>query len=174
MLDREGLSEGSNPRNRGSSSRPSHRQVRRYTDGRNGMWVLPAGNGPDTFCEEKAPKGKSQERCRCETKPARVTKGVNRREGNQTLRAERSGQAKVRDQWTFEPGPVLFRTGSAPGLYPSELSPRQRCPLRFHRDGPTYRLSFRIYHPAEAGWPAPESRGFWVSTLPASPSRTHV
>jgi len=62
------------------------------------------GNGPDTFREEKAPKGESQERCRCETKPARVTKGVNRREGNQTLRAERSGQAKARDvEWTFEP-----------------------------------------------------------------------
>jgi len=103
MLGRQGLSEGPNPRNRGSSSRPSHLRMRRYTDGRNGMWVLPAGNGSDTFCEEKAPKGESQERCRCETEPARVTKGVNRREGNQTLRAERSGQAKARDQWTFEP-----------------------------------------------------------------------
>jgi hypothetical protein len=30
------------------------------------------GNAADTFCEEKAPKGKSQERCRCETKPARA------------------------------------------------------------------------------------------------------
>jgi hypothetical protein len=28
--------------------------------------------------------------------------GVNRREGNQTLRAERSGQAYARDQWTLE------------------------------------------------------------------------
>jgi hypothetical protein len=74
----------------------------------------------------------------------------------------------------FEPGPVLFRTGSTPGLYPSELSPHQRCPLRFRRDGPTYRLSFRIYPPAEAGWPAPESRGFWVLALWVSPSRTHV
>jgi len=55
------------------------------------------GNEPDTFREEKAPKGKSQERCRCETKPARVTKGVSRREGSQTLRAERSGQAKARE-----------------------------------------------------------------------------
>jgi hypothetical protein len=39
------------------------------------MWVLLPGNGLDTFRKEKAPKGKSQERCRCETKPAR-----NRRE----------------------------------------------------------------------------------------------
>jgi hypothetical protein len=44
---------------------------RRYTDRGNGMWVLPPGNGLDTFRKEKAPKGESQERCRCETKPAR-------------------------------------------------------------------------------------------------------
>jgi hypothetical protein len=35
------------------------------------MWVLPFGNGRDTFRKEKAPKGESQERRRCETKPAR-------------------------------------------------------------------------------------------------------
>jgi hypothetical protein len=94
---------GSNPRNRGPSSRPSHFRVRRYTDGRNGKWVHPVGNDPDTNREEKAPKGESQERCRYETRPARVTKGVNRHEGSQTLKAERSGQAKARAQWTFEP-----------------------------------------------------------------------
>jgi hypothetical protein len=94
---------GANPRNRGSSSRPSHLRMRRYTDGRNGMWVLPVGNDRDTSREEKAPKGESQERCRYETRPARVTKGVNRQEGNQTLKAEQSGQAKARDSWTFEP-----------------------------------------------------------------------
>jgi len=42
-----------------------------YTAGRNGRWVLPGGNAPDTFREEKAPKGESHERRRCETKPAR-------------------------------------------------------------------------------------------------------
>jgi hypothetical protein len=94
---------GSKPRNRGSPSRPSHLRVRRYTGERNGTWVLPVGNDPDTFREEKAPKGESHERCRYETRPARATKGVNRQEGSQTLKAERSGQAKARDQWTFEP-----------------------------------------------------------------------
>jgi hypothetical protein len=74
-----------------------------YTDERNGRWVLPAGNGLDTLREGKAPKGESQERCRCETKPARVTKGVSRQEGNQTLKAERGGQAKARVKRTFEP-----------------------------------------------------------------------
>jgi hypothetical protein len=44
---------------------------RRYTDRGNGRWVLPLGNGLVTFRKEKAPKGESQERCRCETKPAR-------------------------------------------------------------------------------------------------------
>jgi hypothetical protein len=40
--------------------------------GRNGMWALPGGNAVDTLQEENAPKGKSQERCRCERKPARL------------------------------------------------------------------------------------------------------
>jgi len=40
----------------------------------NGMWVLPGGNAPDTLWEEEAPKGKSQERRWCETKPARARK----------------------------------------------------------------------------------------------------
>lgn len=78
-----------------------------YTDERNGRWVLPGGNERDTSCEEKAPKGESQERCRCEIKPARVTKGVSRQEGNQTLKAERGGQAKARDQRTFEPSSAV-------------------------------------------------------------------
>jgi hypothetical protein len=43
----------------------------RYTGGRNGKWVLPGGNAPDTFREEKAPKGESHERRRRETKLAR-------------------------------------------------------------------------------------------------------
>jgi hypothetical protein len=42
-----------------------------YTVRRNSRWGLPPGNGLDAFREEKAPKGESQERCRCETKPAR-------------------------------------------------------------------------------------------------------
>jgi len=35
---------------------------------------------------------KSQERCRRETKPTRIVRGSNRREGSQTLRAERTGE----------------------------------------------------------------------------------
>jgi hypothetical protein len=71
-----------------------HALVCGYIGERNGRWVLPVRKRPDTFRKEKAPKGKSQERRRCETKPARVTKGVSRQEGSQTLKAERGGQAK--------------------------------------------------------------------------------
>jgi hypothetical protein len=40
--------------------------------GRNGTWVPPGGNAPETSREEKAPKGESQERCRHEIRPARA------------------------------------------------------------------------------------------------------
>jgi len=63
------------------------------TGRRNGKWVLSGGNAPEAVREEKAPKGESQERCRCETEPARVRKGVSRQEGNQTLKADRSGRS---------------------------------------------------------------------------------
>jgi len=39
--------------------------------------------------------------------------------------------------------PVLFRTGSALGIYPSELSPSGRYPARFRVEEPTYRFSCR-------------------------------
>jgi hypothetical protein len=35
------------------------------------MWVLPGGNTPDTFREEKPPKGESHECRRYEKRPAR-------------------------------------------------------------------------------------------------------
>jgi hypothetical protein len=49
---------------------PAHRFGGGITDDANGTWVLPRGNAADTFREEKAPKGESQERRRCEKKPA--------------------------------------------------------------------------------------------------------
>jgi len=39
--------------------------------------------------------------------------------------------------------PVLFRTGGALGVHPSELSPHGRYPPRFRAEGPTYRLTRR-------------------------------
>jgi len=42
-----------------------------------------------------------------------------------------------------EPAPVLFHTGSALGIRPSELSPPGRYPPRFRAEGPTYRFARR-------------------------------
>jgi hypothetical protein len=106
MLAARDSRKGQNPGTAACRAGPCTR-VCGYTDERNGRWVLPAGNGPDTLREGKAPKGESQERCRCETKPARVTKGVSRQEGNQTLKAERGGQAKARVKRTFEPSSAV-------------------------------------------------------------------
>jgi len=41
------------------------------TGGTNGKWVFRAETLSEAVREEKAPKGESHERCRCETKPAR-------------------------------------------------------------------------------------------------------
>jgi hypothetical protein len=66
------LPKGSKPRNRGFPG-PAHLLRQEGISGKtNGMWVRPCGNAADTFGEEKAPKGKAQERCRYETKPARA------------------------------------------------------------------------------------------------------
>jgi hypothetical protein len=46
--------------------------------------------------------------------------------------------------------PVLFRTGSAPGIYPSEASPPGRYPRRFRREAPTYRSALRFTRRPEA------------------------
>jgi hypothetical protein len=98
--------EGQNPGT--AARRAGPRTSRAWVYRREKRYVGSSGRKrPDTSCEEKAPKGQSQERCRYETKPARVTKGVNRQEGNQTLKAERGGQAKARDKRTFEPSSAV-------------------------------------------------------------------
>jgi hypothetical protein len=77
----------------------------------------------------------------------------------------------------FDPVPVLFHTGSARGIHPSELSPLGRFPSRF-RDRRTH-LPFHppIYprcgargHPRRAGSPG---RGFWAFSLPRVPDSHH-
>jgi hypothetical protein len=71
----------------------------------------------------------------------------------------------------FEPGPALFRAGSAPGVRPSELSPLKRCPRRFRVDAPTYRFSFRFYLPPKRkGRPErPQFLGFYPFKSPWRP-----
>jgi hypothetical protein len=62
----------------------------------------------------------------------------------------------------FDPVPVLFHTGGAHGIDPSELSPRGRCPVRFRPDGPTYRSPYRCSR-RRSGGPAQQAAvpGLW-------------
>jgi len=52
------------------------------------------GNAGDTFREEEAPKGESQERCQSEIRADQGSEGVNRQGGDQTSKTERSGRGK--------------------------------------------------------------------------------
>jgi hypothetical protein len=52
------------------------------------------------------------------------------------------------------PAPVLFHTGSAHGIRPSEPSPSARYPERFRPSGPTSRLFARFTTPHKAARPA--------------------
>jgi hypothetical protein len=67
----QGLLEGQKPRSRGRPGRLTASAVGK-PGGENGTWVHPGRNDPETFREEKAPKGESHERRRRETKPARA------------------------------------------------------------------------------------------------------
>ena len=71
----------------------------------------------------------------------------------------------------FEPLPVLFHTGSAHGIRPSELSPPERYPPRFRGDEPTCRFSRRYSRPvAGKGRPnGPRLLGFHPSGSPWLP-----
>jgi hypothetical protein len=61
----------------------------------------------------------------------------------------------------FDPPPVLFRTGGALGIHPSEHSPPERPPVRFRTAAPTYRSSCKWNHlPRQEAGPA--GRGFWA------------
>jgi hypothetical protein len=67
----QGLPGGSKPRNRPLSGRPGA-SAAGIPLGGNGRWAHPGGNVAETYRKGKPSKGESQERCRCETKPARV------------------------------------------------------------------------------------------------------
>jgi hypothetical protein len=100
-LDRKGLSEGPKPRNRDPSGRPG-------VFGRRG---IPLGETVGGFTRAETPgylpRGESSEGQIPGAPPAlnragTAPKGENRREGTQTLRTERSGQALARGWWTFD------------------------------------------------------------------------
>jgi len=97
-----GLLEGSKPRNRGLLGRPlrfggwEYWQAKRY--------VGPAGWKTPvlTFREEKAPKGESQERRRCERKPARAQREQAVKRVTKPCRRNVAG-GHARGKWTSEP-----------------------------------------------------------------------
>jgi len=60
------------------------------------------------------------------------------------LRSARRVWLPSRRLTPFDPVPVLFRTGGAHGIRPSEPSPSARYRRRFRRDEPTCRSSCRF------------------------------
>jgi len=92
VADREGLPQGvktRKPRPRTPDPSRTGTCVRR----RNGTRVHPAET-PGYLCGRRKLRRveESQERCRRETEPTRIVRGSNRREGGQTLWAERTGE----------------------------------------------------------------------------------
>jgi hypothetical protein len=67
-----------------------------------------------------------------------------------------------------EPVPVLFHTGGALGICPSELSPLGRFQPRF-RDRWTHVPLNPSVIPSPRRWAGPTGRGFWALTLPGVP-----
>jgi len=67
------------------------------------MWVHPGGNAPETFREEKAPKGESHERRRRETKPARARREETATRVTKPCRRNIAVLGIARDRWTAEP-----------------------------------------------------------------------
>jgi hypothetical protein len=72
----------------------------------------------------------------------------------------------------FDSGPVLFHTGGAPGIHPSEPAIHQ-VSGRFHPNAPTDRSSRRCSRSPkrQAG---PTGCGYWVSTLTEAPVHTEA
>jgi hypothetical protein len=62
-----------------------------------------------------------------------------------------------------EPSSALFHADSALGIYPSELSPLARYPVRFRPEAPTYRFPCRCYRRKRRA--GPTGRGSWALTL---------
>ena len=70
-----------------------------------------------------------------------------------------------------DPVPVLFRTGRALGIYPSELSPSGRYPARFRVETPTYCFARRYTCTEGTGrLDRPQFLGFSPSGSPWQPN----
>jgi hypothetical protein len=65
--------------------------------------LIRCGNATGTFREGKTPKGEIPGALSARNRAGAGSEGVSRQEGNQTLKAERSGTWKPRGKWI--PGP---------------------------------------------------------------------
>jgi hypothetical protein len=108
----------------------------------------------------------------CSLQHSKVRKSTGRGRCQHPLR---SACRVWRPSWRLtpsEPVPVLFHTGGALGIRPSELSPPERYPPRFGAEEPTYRLTHRCSR-RQRRWAGPVGRGFWAFTLPGIPGSRH-
>jgi hypothetical protein len=74
------------------------------TDGKNGMWVHRLWKRGGYLPEGESSEGRIPRAPPARKKAGKGSEGVSRREGNQTLRTERSGLRQGLRQWTSEPG----------------------------------------------------------------------
>jgi len=102
MLSRKGLSEGVKPRSRGLLGRAGV-SAPAIPAGKTACGCIRDGNVSDTFREGKTPKGRIPGALPARNKAGTGSEGVSCQEGNQTLKAERSGAWKLRGRWTSEP-----------------------------------------------------------------------
>jgi hypothetical protein len=71
--------------------------------GKTACGFIRCGNVAGTFREGKTPKGEIPGAQPARNKAGAGSEGVNRQEGSQTLKAERSGTWKPREKWTSGP-----------------------------------------------------------------------
>jgi hypothetical protein len=91
-LDRQGLSKGSKPRNRSSPSRPLCFTVHGYIEESTVRGFNPSRKRPGYLSRGERSEGEIPRALLVRNKTGKALKGVNRQEGNQTLKAEDGGR----------------------------------------------------------------------------------
>jgi hypothetical protein len=79
--------------------------------------------------------------------------------------------------WRFHPaetGPVLFHTGSAHGIRPSELSPPATVPGAFPPERTHVPIVRPVHNAAQGSEAGPDDRGFWALTRAGVPCGRRV
>jgi hypothetical protein len=115
----KGLPEGSKPRSRGLSVLPEG-SPEGSTAGEMACGFIQCGNVRDTFRKGNTPKGESPGAPSARNKAGAGPGGINRQEGNQTLKAARSGCGKPAS--SGPPFPVSAEGRRSPGEVPRRPS----------------------------------------------------